>query len=93
MSVRAEYVQTSEAVSEPVPPPLVRPEMCLPTEPAVVSVDVATFQMSVTNVPNVVRDRVPLAHTAVGIVATRDDEAVKTAELVLLLIVVMADEI
>lgn len=86
--VRVPNVQTSEAVK------LVEfVTRCLPIVPAPVSVDDATSQTSAAKVPNVVNDLVPLAQTAVGIVATRDDDAVRTVALVLLLIVVIAEEI
>ena len=49
-----------------------------PVVPAVVRVDVATFHTSAASVPNVVRERVELAQTAVGIVEANEDEAVKT---------------
>ena len=55
-----------------------------------VRVRVALPQMSDTKVPKVVSERVPFAHTAVGIVEASDVEAVRTVALVLLLIVVIA---
>lgn len=48
---------------------------------------------SAARVPNVVSDRALLFHTAVGIVARSEDDAVRTVALVLLFIVVIADEI
>jgi hypothetical protein len=74
---RVAYVQTSEAVRE---------------EP-LVSVLVPFVQTSAARVPNVVRDLVVADQTAVGIVEASEVEAVKTVELVLLLIVVIAEEI
>jgi hypothetical protein len=73
---RVAYVQTSEAVRE---------------EP-LVSVLVPFVQTSAARVPNVVRDLVVADQTAVGIVEASEVEAVKTVELVLLLIVVIAEE-
>ena len=66
---------------------------CLPTVPAPFRVEVATVHTSAARVPNDESVRVVLAHTAVGIVATRDEEAVSTVALVLLLIVVIAEAI
>ena len=86
VSVRAEYVQTPAASSVL----FAKPETCFPTEPAVVSVDVATFQMSAVSVPNVVSERMPLVQTLSGIVAANDEEAVRTVLFVLVLIVVIA---
>jgi hypothetical protein len=70
------YVQTSEAVS---------------VEPRLVSVRVPFVHTSAARVPNVVRDRVVALHTEVGIVARSEVEAVSTVELVLVLIVVIAE--
>jgi hypothetical protein len=64
---------------------------CLPTVPAPFSVDVATFQTSAARVPNEVRVLVLFDHTAVGIVAKSDDDAVRTVALVFELIVVITD--
>ncbi len=74
--LRVPYVQTSEAV---IPAPEVR-------------VRVPFNHTSAASVPKVVRERVATFQTAVGIVARRDDEAVRTVALVLLLIVVIADD-
>ena len=65
-SLRVAYDQTSAAV-------------ILPPE---VSVRVPLAQTSETSVPNVVSDRVPELQTAVGMVAARDDEAVKMSACV-----------
>jgi hypothetical protein len=55
-----------------------------------VSVRVALDQISETNEPKVVSDRVPFAHTAVGIVEASEVEAVRTVALVFELIVEIA---
>ncbi len=55
-----------------------------------VRVRVAFDQMSDTNEPKVVSDRVPLAHTAAGIVEASDVEAVRTVALVFELMVEIA---
>ena len=90
VKVRVPYVQTSDAVR--VEPTVLPPKTsCLPAVPAVMKVEVATFQTSAANVPKVVRERAVVDQTAVGMVAKRDEEAVKTVELVLLLIVVIAE--
>jgi hypothetical protein len=57
-----------------------------------VSVDEATFQTSDARVPNDVSVLADVAHTDVGSVANNEDEAVRTVTLVLLLIVVIAEE-
>ena len=48
-------------------------------------------QTSAASEPKVVRERVPFAQTAVGIVDAKEVDAVKTVAFVLLLIVVMVD--
>jgi hypothetical protein len=55
-----------------------------------VRVRVAFDQMSDTNEPKVVSDRVPLAHTAAGIVEASEVEAVRTVALVFELMVEIA---
>ena len=66
--------------------------ICFPTVPAPFNVFVATFQTSAASVPNDESVRVLLAQTAVGMVAARDELAVRTVELVFELIVETADE-
>jgi hypothetical protein len=65
---------------------------CFPIVPVFVSVDEATFQTSDARVPNDVSVLADVAHTDVGSVANNEDEAVRTVTLVLLLIVVIAEE-
>ena len=59
--------------------------------PPDVRVRVPLVHTSAANVPNVVSEREVFVQTATGIVAARDEEAVRTVELVLLLIVVIAE--
>jgi hypothetical protein len=66
---------------------------CFPAVPAPVKVEVATPQTSEAMVPNEVRVRDVEDQTDVGMVAKSDEEAVRTVALVLLLIVVTAEEI
>jgi hypothetical protein len=73
---RVAYVQTSEAVRE---------------EP-LVNVLVPFVHTSAAKVPKVVREREVADQTAVGIVEASEVEAVRTVALVLLLIVVIAEE-
>ena len=61
--LRVPYDQTSEAVR---------------VEPREVSVRVPFVHTSAANVPKVVRERDPLAQTAVGMVAASEVEAVRT---------------
>lgn len=56
-----------------------------------VSVRVPLFQTSAARVPKVVRLRALFAHTAVGTVATNDEDAVSTVAVVLLLMVETAE--
>ena len=58
-----------------------------------VRVRVPFVHTSAARVPKVVRDRVALPHTAVGMVASNDVEAVRTVELVFALIVETAEVI
>jgi hypothetical protein len=94
--LRVAYDQTSEAVRL-LPGPEV-PEFapiilsCLPAVPAPMNVDVATFQTSAARVPKSESERPEIDQTAVGIVANKELEAVRTVEFVLLLIVVIAEE-
>lgn len=76
---RVAYVHTSDAVSEPPPPD--------------VSVRVPFVQTSAARLPNVVKEREALIHTAVGIVERRDVEAVSTVAFVFELIVETAEVI
>jgi hypothetical protein len=55
---------------------------CFPAVPAAVKVEVAIFQTSAARLPKVVRLLVPFAHTAVGMVAASDEEAVRTSACV-----------
>jgi hypothetical protein len=55
-------------------------------------VRVGAFQTSAARVPKVVRDLDVAAQTLVGIVEASEVEAVRTVALVLLLIVVIAEE-
>ena len=73
--LRVLYVHTSEAVR---------------VEPREVRVRVVFPHTSATSVPNVVRERDPDDHTAVGIVEARLVEAVRTVVFVLVLIVLTA---
>ena len=75
--LRVAYVQTSEAVN-------VLPD---------VRVLVPFVHTSAANVPNVVKERLVLAQTAVGIVARSDVEAVNTVAFVFAFIVDIAVEI
>ena len=79
--LRVLYDQTCEAVR--LDPPLAR---TLPIDPAVESVDVATFQTADTRVPNVSSERPLTDHTFKGIVAASEVDAVRTVAFVLLLI-------
>ncbi len=58
---------------------------CLPAVPAVVKVEVATFQTSAAKVPKEERVRVVAFQTLVGIEVAREVEALSTAALVLAL--------
>jgi hypothetical protein len=89
VSVRVPNDQTSAAVKLE-PPPIEPVANTFPIVPAVVKVDVATFQTSDANVPNDVRVREADDQTARGIVAANEVEAVRTVALVLALIVVTA---
>jgi hypothetical protein len=92
VSRRVEYDHMEASVSEP--PPTVETltsrlsTRCLPTVPTPFSVDVATFHTSAAREPNELSVRVVLAHTAVGMVAKREVEAVSMVELVFRLIAV-----
>ena len=68
-------------------PPLAR---TLPIVPAVVSVDVATFQTAETSDPKVSSERPLTDHTLSGIVEAREVEAVRTVASVCELMVVTA---
>jgi hypothetical protein len=61
---------------------------CRPIEPGVVRDEEATFHTSAAREPNELSVRVVLAHTAVGMVAKREVEAVSMVELVFRLIAV-----
>ena len=63
-----------------------------PIDPAVESVEVATFQTADTRVPNVSSERPLTDQTFKGIVDASDVDAVRTVAFVLLLIVVIAFE-
>jgi hypothetical protein len=84
---RVAKFHTCEAVRFELPVESARPIL-----PGVVRVDVATFQISAVNEPNVVRVRVADVQTLSGMVAARDVEAVRTVAFVLLLILVIADD-
>lgn len=75
---RVAYDQTSDAVAPPLPE---------------VSVRVPFAQTSAAREPKVVKLRVPLDHTPVGIVDANDEDAAKTVASVLELIVEIAEEI
>jgi hypothetical protein len=90
--LRVAYDQMEASVSPPLPTVETATSRlstkCLPTVPAPVRVEVATFQTSAARVPNEVRVRVVLAQTATGMVATSDEEAVRTVAVVFALIAV-----
>jgi hypothetical protein len=85
VKVRVPNDQTWEAVR--LDPPLAS---VIPIVPALVRVEVATFQTSEASVPKVVRERVPADQTAVGMVEASDVEAVRTVESVWVLMVLIA---
>jgi len=88
---RVPKLQTWDAVRPELPPELIA--KTFPIVPVVVNVDVATFQTSEANEPNVVSDLAPFAQTANGIVAASDVDAVNTVAFVLALIVDIAEVI
>lgn len=65
---------------------------CLPIVPGDVRVDDATFQTSAARVPKEESVLPEVDQTLAGIVAKSEEDAVRTVALVLLLIVVTADE-